>query len=160
MNQAITLTDITIPADGTAPFLPQGVKVLVKDSGVTGTTASEPFLMASGWAVDVTYAPEHAHLTPTGGATHGAQDVAIVGVDSVPAPAHLGLRGSLGAASAIGWELLYDKPRQGCEVGRRVREGRLQYALICKAHGHAQVLRKLADERQLRREGAWCPTCK
>ncbi|MEV6399986.1 hypothetical protein AB0M39_35230 [Streptomyces sp. NPDC051907] len=54
-----------------------------------------------------------------------------------------------------GWELLYDKPRQGCQVGRR--QG--VYALICKAHLTVHRLARLGDEGQVRKAGGWCPDC-
>jgi hypothetical protein len=55
-----------------------------------------------------------------------------------------------------GWELLYDKPRQGCQVGRR--DG--QYALICVEHLTVHRLSRLTDERAARSAGGWCPDCK
>jgi len=66
-----------------------------------------------------------------------------------------GRRAALGDASATGWELLYDKPKQNCEVGRRAGK----YALICKTHAHVHELSRLTEERAVRSNGAWCPSC-
>jgi len=79
--------------------------------------------------------------------------------EAAAAPAGRTPRAAQGVASVAGWELLYDKPKQGAEVGRRSVEGRPQYALICKAHGHAHELPRLTAERALRSNGGWCPSC-
>ncbi|MEV6401187.1 hypothetical protein AB0M39_41510, partial [Streptomyces sp. NPDC051907] len=86
---------------------------------------------------------------------------ADVGVQSAaPAPApKAARRAAQGTASAPGWELLYDKPKQDCEVGRRWEDGKPVYALICKAHGHVHSLERLTAERSLRANGGWCPEC-
>ena len=60
-----------------------------------------------------------------------------------------------GQAAVTGWELLYDKPRQNCQVGRRDK----QYALICTEHRFVRELDKLTDERALRKVGGWCEEC-
>ncbi|MFE2934910.1 hypothetical protein [Streptomyces sp. NPDC059278] len=60
-----------------------------------------------------------------------------------------------GQSAVTGWELLYDKPRQNAQVGRRDKK----YALICTTHKHAHPLEKLTDERELRKVGRWCPAC-
>jgi hypothetical protein len=74
-------------------------------------------------------------------------------------PAARTTRAALGAASATGWELLYDKPKAGAEVGRRFLGEKAQYALICKAHGHVHTLERLADEGRVRKAGGWCGAC-
>jgi len=74
-------------------------------------------------------------------------------------PAARTTRAALGAASAPGWELLYDKPKAGAEVGRRAKGEKSEYALICKAHGHVHPLARLSDEGQVRKAGGWCPSC-
>ncbi|MFF9265768.1 hypothetical protein [Streptomyces longwoodensis] len=78
---------------------------------------------------------------------------------TVARPAARTTRAALGAASATGWELLYDKPKAGAEVGRRFLGEKAQYALICKAHGHVHRLERLADEGQVRKAGGWCSSC-
>ena len=66
-------------------------------------------------------------------------------------------RESLGDAAAEGWELLYDKPKQNAQVGRK--DGK--YALICTVHAHAHPLTRLVQERGLRQQkrSSWCPEC-
>lgn len=84
----------------------------------------------------------------------------VVAETAAPAaPAKTARRAALGVASVTGWELLYDKPKQGCEVGRRYAGTKAQYALICKAHGHVHELPRLTAERTLRAAGGWCPSC-
>lgn len=78
---------------------------------------------------------------------------------AAPAAAPKGARPSLGASSAIGWDLLYDKPKAGAEIGRRYVDGKPEFALICKEHGITYRLRKLSDEGKIRREGGWCSAC-
>ncbi|MFE2934909.1 hypothetical protein [Streptomyces sp. NPDC059278] len=75
------------------------------------------------------------------------------------APAKGTRRAALGAASAPGWELLYDKPKQNCEVGRKYDGTKPSYALICKAHAHVHPLARLTAERTIRTAGGWCPEC-
>lgn len=73
-----------------------------------------------------------------------------------PAPvARAARRTALGDAVVSGWELLYDKPRQAAQVGRK--DG--QYALLCTKHHHVHPLAKLVDERTARKAGGWCPSC-
>ncbi|MEV6401119.1 hypothetical protein AB0M39_41165 [Streptomyces sp. NPDC051907] len=62
-----------------------------------------------------------------------------------------------GQSAVTGWELLYDKPSQRAQVGRRDKT----YALICTDHKHAHQIEKLTDERGLRKgeRSAWCPGC-
>ncbi|MFF9265771.1 hypothetical protein [Streptomyces longwoodensis] len=88
-----------------------------------------------------------------------ATEPAPVAPAAAPAPARKAARAALGAASAPGWELLYDKPKAGAEVGRRYVDGRPQFSLICKAHGHVHELERLADEGKVRKAGGWCPSC-
>lgn len=78
-------------------------------------------------------------------------------VAKAPAKAKAGraLRSSLGDAAVAGWELLYDKPRQGCQVARQ--DGK--YALICTAHKTVRLVGKLVEEREVRAAGGWCPSC-
>lgn len=66
-------------------------------------------------------------------------------------------REAIGEAAVEGWELLYDKPRQKAQVGRK--DGK--YALICTTHKHAHPLRRLVEERALRqgKRSVWCPEC-
>ncbi|MFC4328278.1 hypothetical protein ACFPC0_10620 [Streptomyces andamanensis] len=64
-------------------------------------------------------------------------------------------REGLGEAAVTGWELLYDKPRQDCQVARRNGE----YALICTAHKFVRPVAKLVEERAVRKAGGWCPSC-
>ena len=68
-------------------------------------------------------------------------------------------REALGRSSAKGWELLYDKPKQGAEVGRRYVDGKAEYALICKSTGFVRNLIRLTSERGLRKTGNWCDNC-
>ncbi|MEV6401186.1 hypothetical protein AB0M39_41505 [Streptomyces sp. NPDC051907] len=78
----------------------------------------------------------------------------------VAAPVVKTTRQALGPASVTGWELLYDKPKQGCEVGRRFdAQGKAHYALICKTSGTVHRLARLSDEGQVRKTGGWCPDC-
>jgi hypothetical protein len=60
-----------------------------------------------------------------------------------------------GQAAVTGWELLYNKPKHGAQIGRRDKS----YALICVSHKHAHPLAKLVDDRELLRVGGWCPSC-
>jgi hypothetical protein len=78
---------------------------------------------------------------------------------TIARPAAKTTRAAQGAASAEGWELLYDKPKAGAEVGRRYVGEKAQYALICKAHGHVHALERLSDEGKVRKAGGWCPSC-
>ncbi|MEV6401117.1 hypothetical protein AB0M39_41155 [Streptomyces sp. NPDC051907] len=71
------------------------------------------------------------------------------------AKAGKGLRAGLGAAAVAGWELLYDKPKQDCQVGRR--DG--QYALICVEHKTVRPVGRLVEERAVRKAGGWCAEC-
>jgi len=66
-------------------------------------------------------------------------------------------REAQGDAAVEGWELLYDKPKQKAQVGRK--DGK--YALICTTHKHAHPLTRLVQERGLRggRRSVWCPSC-
>ncbi|MEV6401079.1 hypothetical protein AB0M39_40955 [Streptomyces sp. NPDC051907] len=68
-----------------------------------------------------------------------------------------GRREALGKSAVDGWELLYDKPRQKAQVGRK--DGK--YALICTDHKHAHPLNRLVQERGLRsgKRSVWCPEC-
>ncbi|MFE2934925.1 hypothetical protein [Streptomyces sp. NPDC059278] len=68
-----------------------------------------------------------------------------------------GRRSVIGDSAVTGWELLYDKPRQKAQVGRK--EGK--YALICTTHKHAHELDRLVQERALRqgKRSAWCTEC-
>lgn len=90
---------------------------------------------------------------------HGAYVPYAERVAAAPAAAPKAARQALGASSAIGWDLLYDKPKAGAEVGRRYVDGKPEFALICKAHGHAHRLARLSDEGSVRKAGGWCPTC-
>lgn len=72
-----------------------------------------------------------------------------------PAKAGKGLRAALGEAAVSGWELLYDKPRQNAQVGRK--DG--QYALICTTHKTVHPVARLVDERTARKAGGWCSHC-
>lgn len=79
-----------------------------------------------------------------------------------PAPAakRRGRREAIGEASAPGWDLLYDKPKSNCEVGRRYSEaGKPEYALICKEHGYVYPVPRLTAERAIRAAGRWCAEC-
>lgn len=96
---------------------------------------------------------------PAAPAVPAAQELAPAPVPAVPAAAPRGARAALGAASAPGWELLYDKPRAGAEVGRRYVDGKPEFALICKTHGHVHALARLGDEGGVRKAGGWCPAC-
>ncbi|MFE2934911.1 hypothetical protein [Streptomyces sp. NPDC059278] len=71
------------------------------------------------------------------------------------AKAGKGLRKALGEAAVSGWELLYDKPRQGCQVARK--DG--QYALICTEHSTVRPVGRLVEERAVRKAGGWCAEC-
>ncbi len=53
------------------------------------------------------------------------------------------------------WDLWYDHPGKHAQVGHR--DG--QYALICTRHMTAVRLKRLVDERQMRRDGGWCGDC-
>lgn len=66
-------------------------------------------------------------------------------------------REALGESVVPGWELLYDKPRQDAQVGRK--DGK--YALICTRHKTAHPLAKLVEERKLRQgeRTTWCSEC-
>jgi hypothetical protein len=70
-------------------------------------------------------------------------------------------REALGASVVDGWELLYDKPKQRAQVGRRFVAGKAEYALICTDHSHAHELARLTQERGLRggHRSAWCASC-
>jgi hypothetical protein len=71
-----------------------------------------------------------------------------------------GPRPALGPSSVDGWELLYDKPRAGYEIGRRYWGDKPEYALICKAHRYALGIgSRLKSEGVHRRAGNWCPGC-
>lgn len=76
-----------------------------------------------------------------------------------PAAARKGARAALGPSSADGWDLLYDKPKAGAEVGRRYVDGKPQFALVCKTHRHVHPLARLSDEGAVRKAGGWCPSC-
>ncbi|MFF9265787.1 hypothetical protein [Streptomyces longwoodensis] len=69
-----------------------------------------------------------------------------------------GRRESQGPSVADGWDLLYDKPKQKCQVGRN---GEGKYALICTVHKHAHPIPRLVSERGLRggKRSVWCPEC-
>jgi hypothetical protein len=72
------------------------------------------------------------------------------------APAGRQLRPAQGESVLGGvWELLYDKPRQGCQVVR----GQGVYALACVKHLTVHRLGRLSDERAARKAGGWCPDC-
>jgi len=64
-------------------------------------------------------------------------------------------RPALGEAAVPGWELLYDKPRQGAQVARK--DG--TYALICTEHRFVRPVAKLVEERAVRKAGGWCTEC-
>jgi hypothetical protein len=143
------------PAAEAAPQLAAGSRV---------TTTGQPALTPTGYVVSVQYDPPFAHLAASGGADHLVRDLAPAPAEAAtpapaPAPAPKGARKPLGDASAPGWELLYDKPKAGAEVGRRYVDGKPQFSLICKAHGHVHKLDRLSDEGKVRKAGGWCPSC-
>ncbi|MFC4328275.1 hypothetical protein ACFPC0_10605 [Streptomyces andamanensis] len=168
MAAETTHTPVAFAEDG-RPALPAGTRVTLLQ-GVTGTTVGEPALTSTGYVVTVQYDEGHAHLSPSGGADFAVQELKVISEapqeesaapadEAAPAAPRKGAREALGEASAPGWELLYDKPKQGCEVGRRYVDGKPQYSLICKAHLHVHELPRLTTERTVRTAGGWCPSC-
>jgi len=146
------------------PELPAASRVTTPENA-TGTTTNEPALTPVGWVVSVQYDAEFAHLAASGGADYIVSDLTLAPAAApAPAPAapaapRKAAREALGASSATGWDLLYDKPKAGAEVGRRYVDGKPEYALICKTHGHAHGLARLSDEGPVRKAGGWCPSC-
>jgi len=126
------------------------------------TAVAEPLVIADQAEVEAALAAEDRADALTGVAAVLSAMVVktaarIEAAPNGPAPrrprkAVTGRRAGLGESAARGWELLYDKPRQAAQVGRR--DG--QYALICVNTGTAYALGKLVDERGARKAGGWC----
>lgn len=128
------------------------------------TAVAEPLTVADQAEVEAAFAAEDRAEALTGVAAVftalAAKTAArIEAAPQGPAPRRAtrkaARREALGAAVVPGWELLYDKPHQGAQVGRK--DG--QYALLCTEHKTVHPVAKLVDERAARKAGGWCPSC-
>lgn len=128
------------------------------------TAVAEPLVIADQAEVEAALAAEDRADALTGLAATMAALVAktaarIEAAPNGPAPRKAtrkaARREGLGDAVVSGWELLYDKPRQSAQVGRK--DG--QYALLCTEHLTVHPVAKLVDERAARKAGGWCASC-
>jgi hypothetical protein len=136
-----------------------GLVVLVTTQAtgrVSHTAVAEALPVADQAEVEAVLAAEERAEALTGVAAAlaalAAKTAARVEAAPRKAPRKAARRAGLGESAAKGWELLYDKPRQAAQVGRR--DG--QYALICVNTGTAYTVARLVDERAVRKAGGWC----
>ena len=150
LKAAKAAADRRAAADG------ETVQVVTVATGRVSYTAEAPAAPAADLFEEIiaeVKAEREAEIAETVAAAQDQLAEALLPV--VKAPRKATRREGLGEAAVPGWELLYDKPRQGCQVGRK--DG--QYALICTAHGTVRPVGKLVEERAVRKAGGWCPDC-
>jgi len=85
-------------------------------------------------------------------------------IEPKPATGRGGRRDAVTDSAVEGYEVLYEKPAIGAELLRRKADTPAeapgsQYVLYCLTHEFTRNLDNMIHERELRREGKWCPAC-